>query len=273
MAQSSTTCTPSSPTPPTNFGSTGVSGPNPPNFQRQNYANPFNLNASGQPQAPYGVNPNPPPYYDDGVGGSGLVFAANVAALTAGTSANDTGTGTTISTAATGAGGSGVNSVAGTYAGAGTPATSLPYNVGPVPASTSVAAEGAGTEVAVTQTYSASIYNPAGPLVTTSTLGNYTQNPNRDHASSLSPTTNPALTTISPTTSVHGTAAITMTATGTNFTRQSKITIAGVPQTTTYVSATSLTCLATPPAAAGTPAVTVVTGGVVTTAPQTWTIT
>jgi hypothetical protein len=97
--------------------------------------------------------------------------------------------------------------------------------------------------------------------------------PNRDHASSLSKAANPTLTTIAPTTSVHGTAAITMTMTGVGFTPQAVSYIAGVPQKTTYVSSTSLTCLATPPAAAGTPAVTVVTGGVVTTAPQTWTIT
>ena len=272
MAQSALTVTPPNPSPPSNFGSTGVSGPNPPNFQRQNYANPFNLNASGQPQAPYGVNPNPPPYYDDGTAGSGLVFAANVAALTAGTSANDTGTGTTISTAATGAGGSGVNSVAGTYAGAGTPATSLPYNVGPVPASTSVAAEGAGTEVAVTQTYSASIYNPAGPLVTTSTLGSYTQNPNRDHASSLSPTTNPTLTTIAPTTAVSGTGTTALTAvTGVGFNKQSVVYANGVAIPTVFVNSTTLTATMPKKATAGTWPITVVTGGAVTTTAQTFT--
>src|SRR5262245_15014103 len=45
----------------------------------------------------------------------------------------------------------------------------------------SVDAEGKGTEVAVTQTYSASVFNPAGPLITVSDLGNYT---------GLSPTAN-----------------------------------------------------------------------------------
>jgi hypothetical protein len=141
----------------------------------------------------------------------------------------------------------------------------------------SLDAEGKGTEVAVTQSYSASVYNPAGPLVTVSTgpvqtAATIAAGPNATHASSLSPATNPTLTSISPTTSVHGTAAITMTATGVGFTKQSKIALAGVPQTTTYVSSTSLTCLATPPATAGTVAVVVLTGGVVQTAAQTWTI-
>ena len=141
----------------------------------------------------------------------------------------------------------------------------------------SLDAEGKGTEVAVTQSYSASVYNPAGPLVTVSTgpvqtAATIAAGPNATHASSLSPAANATLTSISPTTSVHGTAAITMTATGVGFTKQSKIALAGVPQTTTYVSSTSLTCLATPPATAGTVAVVVLTGGVVQTAAQTWTI-
>lgn len=138
-------------------------------------------------------------------------------------------------------------------------------------AGTSVDSEGKGTEVLVAATSP----NPSaiGQLNTVSDLGSYTTNPNRDHASSLSPLNNPTLTTIAPTTSVHGTAPVTMTATGTGFTKQSVITIAGVPQKTTFVSATSLTCTATPPAAAGAPAVAVLTGGAVVTAPQTWTIT
>jgi hypothetical protein len=141
---------------------------------------------------------------------------------------------------------------------------------------TSVDAEGRGNETLFTQTYGGNIYAPipllmdgCGPALTQGTM----PVPNQIAGSSLSPAVNPTLTTIAPTTSVHGTAAITMTATGVGFTRQSKIVIGGVPQATTFVSSTSLTCLATPPAAAGTPAVTVVTGGVVTTAPQTWTIT
>jgi hypothetical protein len=145
---------------------------------------------------------------------------------------------------------------------------------------TSVAPEGRGNETSFTQSYSASIYAPfplvmdgCGPALAAVPA---MPMPNQNHASSLSPATNPTLTTIAPTTSVHGTAAITMTATGVGFTRQSKIVIGGVPQATTFVSSTSLTCLATPPAAIPTPAavpVTVITGGVVTTAAQSWTIT
>jgi hypothetical protein len=137
---------------------------------------------------------------------------------------------------------------------------------------TSIPAEGMGNETLFTQTYSSSIYAPI-PLLMDGCGPPFSPNPNQNHASSLSPATNPTLTSIAPTTSVHGTAAITMTATGTGFTKQSVINIGGVNQTTTFVSATSITCLATPPAAAGTPAVTVVTGGAVTTAPQVWTIT
>jgi hypothetical protein len=219
-----------------------------------------------------GVNQSPPPYYDDGAALTATAFAASAAALAGGTSAADNNTGTTPGTNAAGAGGDGFNSVLGSYPGVAS---------GLVPAAASATAEGLGTETVATASYSSAIYAPiplvtvgAGPaLVKATTDAGAPVSPNTNHASSLSPATNPTLTTIAPTTSVHGTAAITMTATGTGFTRQSRIVIAGVPQATTFVSATSLTCLATPPAAAGTPAVTVVTGGVVTTAPQTWTIT
>ena len=118
MAQSALTVTTPNPTPPTNMAFTGTTGPNPPNYRRNTYDNPFNLDANKAPQSPYGVNPNPPPYFDDAAGGVALqrpgtgavlpAFKTNTAALTAGTTANDTGTGTTISTAATGAGGTGV---------------------------------------------------------------------------------------------------------------------------------------------------------------------
>src|SRR4249920_666589 len=114
MAQSSTTVTSASPTPPTNMAFTGTTGPNPPNFRRNTYDNPFNLDANKQPQSPYGVNPNPPPYFDDAAGGVALsgpgtgavlpAFKTNTAALTAGVSASDSA-GPGISTVATGPGG------------------------------------------------------------------------------------------------------------------------------------------------------------------------
>jgi hypothetical protein len=263
MAQSATTVTTPNPTPPTNFSFTGATPPNAPNFTKLSYTNYVGVGLAtaqggpGAPPAPLGLwsaVTNPPPYYDDGSAGSPTVFAANTAALASGTGATSGGTENTY------------------------PGTGASGNFqGAVPASTSVAHEGAGTETLFTQSYSSAILAPI-PLTTvgcgpTQTAATILAGPNQNHSSSLSPTTNPTLTTIAPTTSVHGTAAITMTATGTNFTRQSRIYIGGVAQNTTFVSATSLTCLATPPAAAGTPAVTVVTGGAVVTAPQTWTIT
>jgi hypothetical protein len=133
-------------------------------------------------------------------------------------------------------------------------------------------AEAKGTEVVVTAT----VANPSpyGQLQTVSVLGNYTTTPNAQHASSLTPSTNPTLTSIAPASSVHGSAAVTLTATGVGFTKQSVIYVNGVRQTTTFVSSTSLTAanVATNPAA-GTWPVTVITGGAITTAPQTWTFT
>jgi hypothetical protein len=277
MAQSAATVTPSNPSPPTNFPSTGTIGPNPPNFTKTSYAQPFNLTAINSPQTAadgrpvmtmpgVGVNQNPGPYYDDGVAagspinepaGSRILFATNVAALAGGTGATSGGT-------------------EGTYPGTDTAPFDTPNMVGAVPASTSVAAEGAGTEVAATQTYPATVFNPAGPLVTVSAgpalTANAMPNPNRDHASSLSGATNPALTSITPTTAVSGTGTTALTAvTGTNFTRQSVVYANGVPIPTVYVSATTLTATMPKKATAGTWPITVVTGGVVTTTAQTFT--
>jgi hypothetical protein len=181
-----------------------------------------------------------PPYFDDGSAGSATAFAANHAALASGTAAGNWPAGVPGGTTA--------------------------------PAATSIAHEGAGTEVVVTQTYSASIYNPAGPLVTTSTLGSYTQNPNRDHASSLSPATNPTLTTIAPTTAVSGTGTTALTAvTGVGFNKQSIVYANGVAIPTVFVNSTTLTATMPKKATAGTWPITVVTGGAVTTTAQTFT--
>jgi hypothetical protein len=285
MAASALTVTPPNPTPPTNFSSVGCTPPNPPNYRRQSYDGAF-----AQPPT------NPPPFFDDGTGGSRILFAANTAALASGTSANDTGTGTTVSTAPTGAGGTGVNSVAGTYPGTGTLATDV-SDVGPVPASSSVASEGAGTEVSVTATYAAGVLIPGsaatyiptgqtpawaegaagGPLITASDLGSFTgvaAPPNQQHASSLSPATNPALTSITPGSTVSGVGTTTLGATGTNFTRQSIINVNGVNQVTTFISTTSLNAPAvTKKATAGPWNVVVITGGAVVTAAQVWTFT
>jgi hypothetical protein len=265
MAQSALTVTPPNPTYPSNFSSTGVTGPNPPNLTKINYANPFNLTllaggavnspqlaTDGRPQSPYGVNPSPPPYYDDGTAGTATVFATNVAALAGGTGATSGGT-------------------EGTYPGTDTAPFDTPNMVGAVPASTSVAHEGAGTEVLVTQTYSSAIFLPAGPLLTVSTGPTLTANampqPNRDHASSLSKATLPGLTSATPGNTTAGAGNTTLAVVGTNFTPQSVVYYNGVAYPTVFVSATSLTVAAVPKkTSAGTIPVYVITGGVVTTA-------
>jgi len=98
--------------------------------------------------------------------------------------------------------------------------------------------EGKGTEVTVVAPGS----RAEAPTVSFSDLGNYTTNPNRDHASSLSPATAPTFASISPTTAVKGTSGTTtITATGTGFVPGCKIWANNVEQNTTFVSATSLT--------------------------------
>jgi hypothetical protein len=276
MAQSTATVTTPSPTPPTNFGSTGVTGPNPPNYTKNSYANMFNLTTrntpelalDARPQSPYGVNQSPPPYYDDGSAGTLTSFATNVAALAGGTSTTSGGT-------------------EGTYPGTGTP----PFNpnmVGAVPASTSVAHEGAGTEVLMTKSagtatdygvdpkkYGVNVLAPV-PLVTVGTgpaltAAIITAGPNASHPSSLSPATNPTLTSIASIASGGGNG--TCTATGTNFTPQSVLNVNGISYPTTYTSPTTISCTAPKKATAGTLPVYVVTGGVVQTATVNWTFT
>src|SRR6187431_2271204 len=149
MAQSALTVTPPSPTPPTNMSFTGATPPNPPNLTKATYID-YADNTI--------FNTAPPPYFDDGTAGVLTAFAANTAALASGTGATAGGT---------------ENSYPGAAGGV-------------VPASTSVAHEGAGTEVVTTYTYVAS---PAGtaphpPLQAVSCLGAYTITPNASHASS-----------------------------------------------------------------------------------------
>jgi len=98
--------------------------------------------------------------------------------------------------------------------------------------------EGKGTEVTVVAPGS----RAEAPTVSFSDLGNYTTQPNRDHASSLSPATAPTFASISPVTAVKGTSGTTtITATGTGFVPGCRIWANNVEQTTTFVSATSLT--------------------------------
>jgi len=165
-----------------------------------------------------------------------------------------------------------------TYPGADTAPIDTVNAIGAVPASTSVAHEGAGTEVSVlapgniVHTYPGAVTMNTSQSV--SDLGNYTTTPNGQHASSLSPTAATTLTSITPGSSVSGVGTTTLGVTGTNFTRQSVIYVNGVAQTTTYVSPTSLTAASvTKKTSAGPWPVTVVTAGAVTTAAQTWTFT
>ena len=250
MAQSALTVTPPNPTPPTNMSCTGATPPNVPNYTKLSYAG-----MDADPPT------NPPPYFDDGTAGSLVAFATNTAALASGTSTTSGGT-------------------EGTYPGAGTAYANV-NNVGAVPVSTSVAAEGAGTEVvvvapgniqytfpvigAVDTTRSAS----TGPVQTAATLA---AGPNASHASTLSGTAVPTLSGVSAG-GVSGAGTTLLTATGTNYNRASVVNVNGIAQTTNYVSATSLTVTNAPKrATAGTVPVTVTSNGV-TTAAQNWTFT
>jgi hypothetical protein len=62
----------------------------------------------------------------------------------------------------------------------------------------------------------------------------------------------PTLTSLTPNTAVLGASPVAVTVTGTNFTEESVLVVNGAVQPTTYVSATSLTSVVPPPAAAGT---------------------
>ena len=139
---------------------------------------------------------------------------------------------------------------------------------------TSVDAEGKGTETSVVIAPPAGAYDQPIDTVMVGTTAPYTTAPNASHASSLSPLTNPTLTSLSATSTASGTGTVAQTCTGTNFTRQSVIYVNGVAQTTNFTSATSITAPAvTKKATAGTWPVTVRTGGVVETASQNWTFT
>jgi hypothetical protein len=231
--------------------------------------------AGGVPQSPYGVNPNPPPYFDDGSAGALITFAANTSALAGGVSSTDDnpapGDGTVHGTVATAAGGTDFNLVRGTYPGA---------TAGLVPASTSVAHEGAGTETIATWgvapwvtnsgTYTGVgtiVANPAGTPVMVGcgpalSAASILAGPNATHASSMSPATNPALVSIGLGSSVSGAGTTLLTCTGTAFTPQCRIWVNNVEQATTFVSATSLTSTIAKKAQAGTWPVVVKLAGV-----------
>jgi len=241
MAQSALTVTPPNPTPPTNMSFTGATPPNVPNYTKLTYAD-WQDNTK--------FDTNPPPYFDDGAAGSVYTFAANTAALASGSGATAGGT-------------------EGTYPGA---------SAGAVPASTSVAHEAAGTETSSTGAGNINYAYPGGGVLDTNkmvgvgpaqTAASIAAGPNASHASSLSPATNPALTSIATIASGGGNG--TCTATGTNFTRQSVLNVNGISYPTTYTSATTISCTCPKKATPGTLPVYVITGGVVQTATVNWT--
>jgi hypothetical protein len=242
MAQSALTVTPPNPTPPTNMQCTGATPPNPPNYTKNTYADMADNMI---------FNTYPPPYYDDGAAGPVGTFATNVAALASGTGATAGGT-------------------EGSYPGAAN---------GVVPASTSVPHEGAGTEVVVTNpgnithTYVVGTFDTSktysdGPTQTAATRA---AGPNATHPSSLSPVTNPAFASLTVGSSVSGAGTTLLTCTGTDFVPGCRIWVDNREQTTTYVSATSLTATIAKKAQAGTWPVDVKLGGVAV--PSTRTIT
>jgi hypothetical protein len=122
----------------------------------------------------------------------------------------------------------------------------------------SVPHEAAGTEVVVTAPGS----RVEAPTVAISVLGAYTLTPNQQHASSMTPATQAALASITPTTAAKGTGTQLFTCTGTNFTPTCRIWINNQERNTTYVSATSLTATVAKSPDAGVWAVDVKQGGV-----------
>ena len=127
---------------------------------------------------------------------------------------------------------------------------------------TSVAHEGAGTET---------LYNGAAIAMVGSGLP-YTLTPNASHPSCLGVST-PAITSLSAG-GASGTGYNTLTVTGTGFDRSSVVKVSGKPQTTNFVSATSLTVTNAPKkSTAGNVPVTVTNASNTTTAPTNWVFT
>jgi hypothetical protein len=289
MSQSALTVTTPNPTPPTNMACTGATPPNAPNYTKLSY-----LNWVGVGQDVSGsnrnlpLNTNPPPFFDDaagGVAGMGPAFggaATTLPAFMAPTAALASGTGATS------------GGTENTYPGTGSPPGNF---LGAVPASTSVAHEAAGQEILYQKIAGSGAldYNPntclpytgaggaiagatgtwqglstgVGPALTAASIA---AGPNASHASSLSPATNPTLTSVSAG-GASGGGTATCTATGVGFTRQSVLNINGINYPTTFVSSTSLTAVAPKKATSGNLPVVVITGGVVQTAPQNWVFT
>lgn len=237
MAQSALTVTSPNPTPPTNLSSIGMTPPDPLTYLAAVYGS--DLHYPGQP-----------PAFDDGVANTLPVISQNEGGGVQNTTAPSVVGNTKVFAAA--------HALVADSTGA-----------------TSVAAEGAGTELAVT----AAVPNPSpagqlvmvstGPVLTPGTM----PTPNASHPSTLSGSAVPTLSAASGASNVSGVGYTLLTVTGTNYNRGSVININGVPYQTNYVSATSLTVTNAPKrATAGTVPITVTSNGV-TTAPVNWTFT
>lgn len=133
----------------------------------------------------------------------------------------------------------------------------------------SLDAEARGTEVVVTSPGSVA----TAPTQSISVLGNYTNVPNQQHASSLTGAGPATITGLVPASLASGAGTNALAVNGTNFTKQSVVYVGGVAQATSFVSSVQVNVAAAPKkTTAGTVPVTVVTGGV-TTAPTNWTFT
>jgi hypothetical protein len=109
-----------------------------------------------------------------------------------------------------------------------------------------------------------------GPALTAAIIA---AGPNASHASSMSPTTNPTLASVAVGSSVSGAGTTLLTCTGTGFVPGCRIWVNNVEQSTTFVSATSLTSTINKKREAGNWLVDVKLGGVpvATTRTLTWT--
>jgi len=131
------------------------------------------------------------------------------------------------------------------------------------------ASEGAGSEVNVVAPGS----RAECPTIATSDLGNFTREPNGQHASTLSPSASASISGLVPASLVAGAGTNALAVNGAGFTRQSVVYVNGVAQVTAFISAVQLNVAAAPKkATAGTLPVTVVTDRVGT-APANWTFT
>ncbi len=131
--------------------------------------------------------------------------------------------------------------------------------------------EAAGTEVIVV---AGTDPDPNHRTTTVSVLGAYTATPNKDHASAKAPAVAPTITgLVPPTTLAAGGGTMALTVNGTGFRPDSVIYVNSIAYPTTYYDATKLNAQNVQKrTTAGTLPVTVVTGGVATSATN-WTFT